>query len=185
MPRLHAVAAEDYSPEQKRIADMISGQRKAPVRGPFGVLLHAPEICEMFANFVDLSLDEEKSRIPLRLKELAIITVGRVYGSDYEWFIHSKRAVDFGIDADAVEDMRHNRVPTFLNEDETLVYEVAKELAETRRLSDANFKRAFDHFGKDAMVELAALVGFYHTVSVVLNVFEVEAPEGDPHPLKG
>jgi hypothetical protein len=35
------------------------------------------------------------------------------------------------------------------------------------------------------MVELAALVGFYHTVSVVLNVFEVEAPEGDPHPLKG
>ena len=35
------------------------------------------------------------------------------------------------------------------------------------------------------MVELAALVGFYHTVSVVLNTFEVEAPEGDPHPLKG
>jgi hypothetical protein len=35
------------------------------------------------------------------------------------------------------------------------------------------------------MVELAALVGFYHTVSVVLNVFQVEAPEGDPYPLKG
>ena len=133
MPRLQPVAAEDYTPEQKRIADMISGQRKAPVRGPFGVLLHAPEICEMFANFVDLSLDEDKSRIPLRLK----------------------------------------------------IYDVAKELAETRQLSDANYQRAIDHFGKEAMVELAALVGFYHTVSVVLNVFQVEAPEGDPHPLKG
>ena len=81
--------------------------------------------------------------------------------------------------------MRHNRTPTFPNDDETLVYEVAKELAETRRLSDANYRRAVDHFGTEAMVELAALIGFYHTVSVVLNVFEVEAPEGDPHPLKG
>jgi 4-carboxymuconolactone decarboxylase len=185
MARLNTVAAEDYTPEQKRIADMISGQRKAKVRGPFGVLLHAPEICEIFANFVDLSLDEEKSRIPLRLKELAIITVGRVFGSDYEWFIHAKRAVEFGIDAAAVEDMRQNRVPTFPNADETLVYEVAKELAQTRQLSDANYKRAIDHFGKEAMVEFAALVGFYHTVSIVLNTFQVEAPEGDPHPLKG
>jgi 4-carboxymuconolactone decarboxylase len=185
MARLNPVAAADYTPEQKRIADMISGQRKAPVRGPFGVLLHTPEICEIFANFVDLSLDEDQSRIPLRLKELAIITVGRVFGSDYEWFIHARRAVEFGIDADAVEDMRQNRIPTFPNDDETLVYEVAKELAETRRLSDANYKRALDHFGEAAMVELSVLVGFYHTVSIVLNTFQVEAPEGDPHPLKG
>lgn len=185
MPRLAGVLAEKYTPEQKRIADMISGQRQAPVRGPFAVLLHAPEICEIFANFVDLSLDEEKSRIPLRLKELAIITVGRVFGSDYEWFIHAKRAIEYGIDPDAVEEMRQNRVPTFPNDDETLVYEVAKELAETRQLSDENYARALDHFGEGAMVELAALVGFYHTVSIVLNTFQVEAPEGDPHPLKG
>ena len=80
--------------------------------------------------------------------------------------------------------MRLNRVPTFPNDDETLVYEVAKELAETRQLSDENYARALDHFGDAAMVELAALVGFYHTVSIVLNTFQVEAPEGDPHPLK-
>ena len=116
---------------------------------------------------------------------MAIITVGRVYGSDYEWFIHAKRAIEFGINAAAVEDMRNNRVPIFANEDETLIYEIAKELAETRQLADASYQRAFDHFGKEAMVELAALVGFYHTVSIVLNVFRVEAPEGDPHPLKG
>ncbi len=184
MSRLNPVAAKDYSPKQKKIADMISAQRNAPVRGPFGVLLHTPEICEIFANFVNLSLDEEKSRIPMRLKELAIITVGRVFGSDYEWFIHAKRAIDYGIDADAVEEMRLNRVPTFPNDDETLVYEVAKELAETRQLSDENYARALDHFGDAAMVELAALVGFYHTVSIVLNTFQVEAPEGDLQPLK-
>lgn len=185
MARLKPIAPEDFTEEQKRVAGMVARQRNAPVRGPFGVLLHAPEICEMFANFVDLSLDEKRSRVPLRLKELAIITVGRVYGSDYEWFIHAKRAAEFGIDEAALEEMRLNRTPTFPNADETLVYEVAKELAETRRLGDANYRRALEHFGPAAMVELAALIGFYHTVSVVLNAFEVEAPEGDPHPLKG
>ena len=184
MPRLQGVSADAYTKEQKRVADMVAGQRQTPVRGPFGVLLHTPEICEIFANFVDLSLDEERARIPLRLKELAIITVGRVYGSDYEWFIHSQRAVDYGIDPEAVEEIRQNRIPRFSKEDEKLVYEVAKELAETRRLSNEKYEHALNYFGKEAMVELATLIGFYHTVSIVLNVFEVEAPEGDPNPLK-
>ncbi len=48
---------------------MISAQRRVPVRGPFAVLLHAPEIAEPFANFVNLSRSEEVSRIPLHLKE--------------------------------------------------------------------------------------------------------------------
>lgn len=184
MARLTPVPPEDYTDRQKEVAGMISRQRNAPVRGPFGVLLRAPEICEIFANFVDLSLDEERSRLPLRLKELAIITVARVYGSDYEWFIHAKRAAEFGIDSAAIEDIRCNRVPSFADPDETLVWEVAKELGETRRLGDAAYKRALDRFGEAAMVELATLIGFYHTVSLVLNTFEVEAPEGDPHPLQ-
>ncbi|MEX2455437.1 MAG: carboxymuconolactone decarboxylase family protein [Rhodospirillaceae bacterium] len=183
MARLTPIPAEKLTAEQKRISDMISRQRQAPVRGPFAVLLRAPEIAEPFANFVDLSLDEEKSRIPLRLKELAIITVARVYGSDYEWFIHAPRAEKFGVDPAVVEDIRTNRVPDFEKDDERLVYDVAKELSETRRLGDGTYRRALDHFGESAMVELATLVGFYHTVSIVLNTFEVEAPEGDPHPL--
>lgn len=185
MARLMPPAPETYTEDQKRIAAMVSRQRNVPVRGPFAMLLRTPEICEIFANFVDLSLDEEKSRVPLRLKELAIITVARVYGSDYEWFIHAKRAMDFGVDADAVEEIRHNRTPSFPNPDETLVWEIAKEIAETRQLGDASYARALDHFGEEALIELAALIGFYHTVSVVLNVFRVEAPEGDPRPLKG
>ena len=185
MARLNPVASVDYSSEQKRVADMISEQRNAPVRGPFGVLLHAPEICEIFANFVDLSLDENLSRIPMRLKELAIITVGRVFGSDYEWFIHAKRAAEFGIDTEVIESIRQNLPPSFTDEDEALVYDVAMELAQTRHLAEVNYRRAHERFGDEGMVELAALVGFYHTVSIVLNVFDVEAPEGDPHPLKG
>ncbi len=184
MTRLKPIPPEDMTEDQKRIRDMISRQRQAPVRGPFAVLLRAPEIAEPFANFVDLSLDEEKSRIPLRLKELAIIVVARGFSSDYEWFIHAPRAIKFGIDPAAVDAIRHHRTPKFAEADEELVYDVTRELLETRQLSDANYRRAFEHFGEAATVELATLIGFYHTVSIVLNAFRVEAPEGEPHPMR-
>ena len=184
MSRLKPIPPENMTADQKRIADMISRQRQAPVRGPFAVLLRAPEIAEPFANFVDLSLDEEKSRLPLRLKELAIITVARAFSSDYEWFIHAPRAIKFGIDASAVDAIRHHRIPKFNEADEEIVYDVTKEMADTRQLSDANYRRAFEAFGEAGMVELATLIGFYHTVSIVLNTFRVEAPEGEPHPMK-
>ena len=185
MARLDPVLEENYSRAQKRVADLISQQREAPVRGPFALLLHLPDLCEAFANFVDLSLDEKKSILPLRLKELAIITVGRAFGSDYEWFIHAKRAVEFGIDPEVVETLRLNKTPKFLKEDEGCIYATTRELTETRRLSENNYQRALNYFGKEGMVELVTLIGFYHTVSIVLNAFEVEAPEGDPNPLKG
>lgn len=184
MARIQPIPPERQSAEQKRVSEMISAQRRAPVRGPFAVLLHAPEIAEPFANFVDLSLSEEASRIPLRLKELSIITIARGFSADYEWFIHAPRAAEYGVDPRAIEDIRRRRTPRGLNEDEALVYDVTREVVETKRLSDESYRRAADRFGEEATVELASLIGFYHAVSVVLNVFDVEAPEGDPRPLR-
>ena len=183
MGRLTPIAAEDYTPDQKRIADMIANQRKAKVRGPFGVLLHTPEICELFANFVDLSLDEEQSRIPLRLKELAIITVGRVYGSDYEWFIHAARAVRVGVAEDIVEAIRTRKRPDFEDSNEALVYDMTLDMVENRTLGDALYARAVAAFGEPALVELVALIGFYIMIAAFLCAFDVDAPEGGPAPL--
>ena len=184
MARIRPIPPERQTAEQKRVSELISAQRRAPVRGPFAVLLHAPEIAEPFANFVDLSLSEEASRIPIRLKELAIVTIARGFSADYEWFIHARRAAEYGVDPRAIEDIRRRRTPRHLNEDESLVYDVAREVVETKRLGDDAYRRAADRFGEEAMVELASLIGFYHAVSVVLNVFDVEAPEGDPRPLR-
>ena len=184
MTRLSPIPPEELTEDQKRVAEMISRQRKAPVRGPFAVLLRTPELAEIFASFVDQSLSEETSRLPLRLKELAIITVARSFSANYEWFIHAPRAAQYGIDERAIEDIRERRTPRHLKEDEMFIYDLAREVAETRELSDSTYRAALDRFGEEGMVELAVLVGFYHTVSVVLNMFDVEAPEGEPRPLE-
>ncbi len=181
--RVDPIPAERQSPDQKRVSELISAQRKAPVRGPFAVLLRTPELAEPFANFVDLSLSEATSRIPLRLKELAIIVIARGFTAQYEWFIHAPRAARYGIDERAIDDIRRRRTPRHLRDDEELVYDLVRELVDTRRLGDDSFARGQREFGEDGMVELVTLIGFYHAVSVVITAFDVEAPEGDPEPL--
>ena len=183
MTRLRPLPPEELSPEQKRVAEKISRQRGAPVRGPFAALLRTPELAEPFADFVDLSLSEERSRLPLRLKELAIIVIARGFSANYEWFIHAPRAARHGIDRQAIEDVRLRRAPRGLKEDEALVHDLVREVVETRRLGEAAYRAAVDSLGEEGVIELAVLVGFYHAVSVVLNVFDVEAPEGPPRPL--
>jgi len=181
MARIEPLPADQLTDEQKELAATFSRQRPVPVRGPFAVLLRTPDVGRAFSDFVDLFMSE--TRIPIPLKELAIITVAREYTSQYEWFVHAPRAMKFGISADVVEDLRNRRTPNFTDPDQKLVYETAQEMVRSRGLSDASYARALERFGEEGMIEFAALVGFYHTVSVLLNTFQVEAPEGDPNPL--
>ncbi len=183
--RVEPVPPERQSPGQKRVAARISAQRKAPVRGPFAVLLRTPEIAEPFADFVDLSLCEERSRIPIRLKELAILVVARGFSAQYEWFVHAPRAARHGIDERAIEDIRRRRTPRHLEDDEELVHDLTREILETRKLGEDGYARGLRAFGEEGLVELVTLIGFYHAVSVVITAFDVEAPEGDPEPLGG
>lgn len=181
MARIEPLPADQLNEEQRELAATISQQRQVPVRGPFAVLLRTPDVGRAFADFVDLFMSE--TRIPIRLKELAIITVAREYTSQYEWFVHAPRAIRSGISKEIVEELRNRRTPEFADPDERLVYETAQEMVRSRGLSDAAYARAVERFGEEGMIEFATLVGFYHTVSVLLNTFQVEAPEGDPHPL--
>ena len=57
---------------------------------------------------------------------------------------------------------------------------VATELVTAGRLAEATFARAEAALGRQGLVELVGLVGYYTLVAMTLNAFEVPAPEGAP-----
>ncbi len=176
MVRISPVPVDDMSDEQRRVHDKILDQLGIPVlRGPFAVLLHAPEICDKMSDFVIHFMSE--TRISQALKELAIITLARQYTAQYEWFIHAKQALAFGLDEAVVEAIRTNRRPNFSDPEQELIYDIVNEIAEDRKLSDDHYARAVTAFGAAAVVELIALIGFYHAVSVLLVSFQVDVPD--------
>jgi 4-carboxymuconolactone decarboxylase len=58
------------------------------------------------------------------------------------------------------------------------VHAVARELHETRSLSDATYATAAAALGRKALVDLVGLLGYYTLVSMTLNAFAVPTPDG-------
>ena len=182
MARIAPIPPERMTDAQRRLAEKVMAQRGVDrVRGPFSVLLHAPEIGERVADFVDHFLSD--TRVPHNLKELAILCMARRYTAQYEWFVHVGRARKAGVDDTAIEALRQGRRPDFTDADEALVYEMVEEIVEHRRLGDDAYARAVAALGEEPVVELIALIGFYHCISVLLVSYQVEVPEGNPDPL--
>lgn len=182
MPRIEPVPPEQMTEEQRRLAEEVMAWRGAKqVRGPFAVLLHAPEIGDRVADFVKYFRSD--TRVPHNLKELAILCMARRYTAQYEWFVHVGPARDSGVDDAVIEALRHGRRPQFADPDEALVHDMVEEIVESRRLGDDNYARAVAALGAAAVVELIALIGFYHAISVLLVSYQIEIPGGDPDPL--
>ena len=59
------------------------------------------------------------------------------------------------------------------------VYAFCRELIEKERVSDRLFGEAVDVLGQTGVVELVLRVGYYTTISMTLNVFDVPVPAGE------
>lgn len=180
MQRLNPPDPSGYTEDQQRIADSVTKTRGS-VRGPFGVWLHAPGLADP-AQQVGAFL-RYGSKMPGNLRELVIITIGRYWGAQYEWYAHAALAVEEGVSADAVERLRNRQIPDPLTGDERLVHELATEIVQTGRLLDASYARGLEALGEEQMVELVGLCGYYSFISFTLNVFQVPVPEGETPPL--
>jgi len=184
MARIAPVPPEDMTAEQRAMHDLVASQRgHGKVRGPFALLLHAPDVGTRVADMVDHFLSD--TRVAHKLKELAIIAVARRYTARYEWFIHAARAVRMGLDERTAETIRSGARPDFADPAEALVFDLAVEIVETRTLSDETYEAAVAALGEPATLELVALVGFYIMIAVVLNAYRVEIPDGGPDPFAG
>ena len=81
---------------QKRVYDAITAGPRGEVVGPLGVWLWRPELADRAQRLGEYA--RYKTCLPPRLSELAILVVARFWGSEFEWCVHKKIALDAGIE---------------------------------------------------------------------------------------
>jgi 4-carboxymuconolactone decarboxylase len=184
-PSRVAVLAEDQlSPIQRALLDSIrSGPRGASttIRGPFAVFLHAPafgELAQQLGGYCRF-----KTAVPPRLSEFAILVTAKLWQAQYEWFAHVPMAERAGVSKETIRDLYRGRPPKSAPKDELAIYDFIQELYKVRRVSDKNFKRVNAILGDAATVELVGILGYYVLISMILNVFRMSPPEGEPLPF--
>lgn len=175
MARLGNVAREELNPQDQKYYDSITGSRGG-VRGPYGVLLHSPDLAARVADtgaYVRFNLD-----LPESLKETVIITTAREIKNQYEFAAHARLARQAGVSESTIAAIANGTAPAGLSGEAALLVSYTKELLQDRKVSDATYNAVKDKYGVGRTVEITALIGHYLLVGQILAAFEVDLPEG-------
>jgi 4-carboxymuconolactone decarboxylase len=166
--RMPPIPREQMDDAQRAAADeLIAGPRKG-VKGPFIPLLRSPQLMARLQKVGEyLRFDSVLSR---RVNELVTLVVSRAWTQQFEWATHVPLALAAGAAPEAIEALRDGRRPTSLGAEEAVAHDFAVELLQHRGVSDATYRAAVDTFGERGVLELVGLVGYFATVSMVLNV---------------
>src|SRR5262245_26424416 len=175
MTRVPEPSRDQLDPTVRALYDRIAKTRGA-TRGPYVVLLHHPELCDRVAALGELL--RFHSGLPGADRELAILAAGREVEALYEWAGHEPIALQEGTRPEAIEVVRENRPTDSLRPREAIIVGTVRALYRRHGLAAAEFARAEAEFGRQGLVELVTLAGYYGMVGAVLNAFEVDLPPG-------
>ncbi len=180
--RFKPLEYDKMTPAQKTMVDHLLEGERGGTGGPFNVTLRSPEMGDVAQN-LGAQLRYHSS-LPRKLNEFAIIMTGRYLTSQYEFYAHRPLAIQAGMKESIVNAIAEGKHPEGMAPDETAVYNFAQELLNKKQVSDATFKTAKDLFGERGVVDLTAVIGYYHFVSFMLNVDRYPLPAGTTPPLK-
>jgi 4-carboxymuconolactone decarboxylase len=167
---------DEMTPQQKMMMEhLVSGERRG-AGGPFNVLLRSPEMGDLAQQF-GASMRFHSS-LPRKLNEMAIIITARHWTAHYEWNAHRNAAAQAGLNEAIIQSIAAGKRPASMDADETIVYNFATELLNTKQVSDPVFKTTKDRFGERGVVDLIGVMGYYQLVSMLLNVDRYPLPAG-------
>jgi len=171
--RFKPLTYDEMTPEQRTMLEHLFAGERGGAGGPFNALLRSPQMGDL-AQQIGAQLRFHSS-LPARVNELAIIMTARYWTAQYEWYAHRRLAVQAGVSPATADAIAAGTRPSSLTGDEEVVYNFATELLNTKQVSDAAFQSVVNRFGERGVVDLIGVMGYYHLVSMLLNV--------DRHPL--
>lgn len=164
---------KNYSEEQSKIANDIASGPRGGVRGPLAMWLHRPKLANAAQNLG--AYCRYNSSLPARLSELAILMTATHWQADYEWAAHEPQARKAGLSEEVISALKAGERPLFELADEDSVYQVAIEILNNRKISDATYSIASNILGQDGLVDLIGILGYYSLISMTITAFDIEA----------
>ena len=174
MARVPYLEPSDLAPEDQ---DLL----KRPI-WLFKALANSPKAARAFSGLGGYI--RYGSRLDPRLRELAILQVGWLARSPYEWSHHVKLGHDFGVTNDDVQALIDDTAgkPTNLDALTQTVLLAAREVTQDGAMTDATFAELQAELGNELVVDLTMTIAFYNAVVRVLGTLRIDVePEYQPY----
>lgn len=123
----------------------------------------------------------DRGAITLRQREILILRTTARLKAEYEWGVH---VGFFGakakFSAAEIHASVHGIATDWTLAEEAVLIEIVDALTDTGTVDEALWQKAAQHYKADQLIEIIALVGFYHLVSFTVNAtgvaLEPDAP---------
>ncbi len=109
----------------------------------------------------------DKGPLSLRQREILIDRTTARLGCEYEWGVHVAlfgKRVGLGESETEAIVRGPSDAPCWAADEQALIA-VADDLIDHRTVLDATWRSASEHFDEPQLIEVIAIVGFYHTIS--------------------
>jgi 4-carboxymuconolactone decarboxylase len=181
MTRLPPAARDGLHDDLKRIFDDISaGSDGIGNAGPMSILKYSPELARRVKPVYQFM--RNGITLPPPVRELAMLVAGRAADCPYVWNRHAALARKSGLGDELVDALRDRKPLPPMSAQESLVIALGMELFRNHRISQETFDAALTQFGKQGLVELVALMGFYGMLAFITNAVEITLPDGLSEP---
>jgi alkylhydroperoxidase family enzyme len=184
-PRIPPLDPASMSADVRTMLDPAgSGRSIAAVYRTFGQhpALYVPR--QILSEYI-----RQRNTLPPRVREMLILRIGFLCGSEYEWAAHARAGRGAGLTSEEIQRLargmeRADRYDGWSAADAALVRAV-DELYASDTLSDATWTSLAAQLDRRQLLDLLVTTGGYRMVSMVLNTFGVPLePNSERFPAK-
>ena len=166
MARLPYLEADQVAPDYRDMLKRNTNLHK--------LLVNSPDMARAFngvGGFIRF-----KSKLDPRLRELAILQVGWMEKSEYEFTHHVKIGKEFGVTDADIQNLflETEDKPSTLEPLARAILRGAREMVRDIGMSDATFAEIKQHLSNEHMTDLVLTIAFYNAVVRVLATMKID-----------
>ena len=181
-PRFPQLTMDQLNAQQKPLGEQVMKVSSVGLAGPYNPMMRSPVLGQKLFDLYHYLRWE--TSVPAKLNEFAIIIIGRQWRSQVEWYAHAPLAAKAGLSQGIIAELKANKRPSGMAEDEAVTYDFVTELTTTQKVSDETFARAKKVFNDQQIVDLTSVAGNYIAVAMLLAMAEESTPPGKEAPFK-
>jgi alkylhydroperoxidase family enzyme len=166
MARLPYLEADQIAPEYRDLLKRNTNLHK--------LLVNSPDMARVFNGLGGYI--RFKSKLDPRLRELAILQVGWLEKSEYEFTHHVKIGREFGVTDEDIQGLMDETEgkPSHLEPLARAILRGAREMARELAMSDATFAEIKKELSDEHVTDLVVTIAFYCAVVRVLATMQID-----------
>ncbi len=174
--RFPLVPEQEWTPEQRSVAQDIASGPRGELRGPFVPLIYSPGLAEPVQKVGEYL--RFGTRLPNDLLEMAVLITARHFRCANIWHSHRALARKAGLGLDIIAAIAAGQRPAVLPEKHAEIYDFCVELTQNHSVSDATFDRLAVRWGRATVIDVIGICGYYAMLAMVLNAANIPLPDG-------